>query len=189
MYYAELTTLSSHLALCTNLQILDVSHNQLTSLALLTPTAFPNLHTLHAHHNGLTSLDSLPLHPALRTVTFHHNKLTSAVEWREGWLAVDGKVKRASDDDDDSEADWQQYLATLQHDLATDIATRTRTAKPATLSLPLAAEASVALPAALVVKSNMDREKLRGMLDEWDELTTACNDAVSAACHKYSMAV
>ena len=187
----ELTALSSHLALCINLRILDLSHNQLTSLALLTPATFPHLHMLHAHHNCLTSLDSLPPHPTLTTVTFHHNKLTSAVEWRDGWQSVDGQVKRAEDEDEDEDVEWKQYLATVEREEAANIAARARTAKPATLPLRAgqASEDAMSLPTALVAKSNMDKEKLRGMLDEWDELSTACDNAVSTVCNRYSLAV
>ena len=162
---ADLTALSSHLALCTNLRILDLSHNQLASLSLLTAAAFPHLHTLHAHHNRLTSLGSLAPLPALATITTHHNPLVHAVEWREQWQSVDGHVKRA--DCAHSDAEWRQHLASAQCDEAASVAARTRSARPAVLQVgvELTADESGALPKPLLAKSNMDKEKLRGMLE------------------------
>ena len=68
---------------------------------------------------------------------------------------------------------------------------RSRTARPAVLSVGvgLAADEIGALHASLLAKSNMDKEKLRGMLEEWDELTSTCDDAVSAVCNKHKIAV
>ena len=95
------------------------------------------------------------------------------------------------EDGEDSDVEWKQYVAAVQRDEAANIAARTRTAKPATLPMTAvqSTEDGFALPTALVAKSNMDKEKLRSMLGEWEELTTACDDAVSIVCNKYSLAV
>ena len=119
-------------------------------------------------------------------MTFHHNKLTPPIEWREGWQSVDDQVKR--EEVQDGEVEWKQYLTNVEREEATNVAMRTRTAKPAMLPLgELATEDSTVIPVA--ARFNMDREKLRGMLDEWDELTAACDDAVKVVCNRYSMAV
>lgn len=88
---------------------------------------------------------------------------------------------------------WKQYIASVQYEEAANVVARTRTAKPAALPLSTAGQSAddgtTVLPPSLVLRSNMDKEKLRGMLDEWDELTTTCNDAVMAVCDKYGVTV
>ena len=111
------------------------------------------------------------------------------MEWRDGWKSVDGKLKDADSEEDDEEG-WTEYLARVQREEAAAVAARTRSAMIA--ASPAASEltaANLALPSSLVAKSNMDKEKLRGMLDEWDELSSACDDAVSTVCNQYKITV
>ena len=122
-------------------------------------------------------------------MSFHDNKLTAPVVWREEWQSVDGRVKRVQREDD--EVEWTEYLANVEREEAANVAARTRTAKPAMLpaKAQLLTEETSALPTTLVARSHMDKEKLRGMLEDWDELTTTCDDAVTAVYDRYTLNV